>query len=328
MTYASEFILMEPGCGKGSSTLSCGPFSSSSGSLLLMQFLSSGVTMHIESQYQADRALALLVKHRITTMQAAPIFFEQMSELDDFASADLSGMNFAQVGGASVSNTLLNAWHEKGVVLRQAYGSTEAGGGWAARDDTALTEPQKCGRGGMFTSYAIRAESGEMAPCGTQGEVLIKSPCVSPGYWNNNKATDAAFQNGYFHTGDIGVLDENGNLQFIDRIKDIVITGGLNVSTSELERVILELEGLDDVVVIGVPDTRFGETPMAIVHGRGSVSIEQIIEHCNNSVASYKVPRYVAIDAEPLPRLPSGKVDKKSVRSRYLERVGEMKKVR
>jgi len=328
VTYASEFILMEPRCGKGSSVLSCGPFSSSSGSLLLMQFLVSGVSMYIESQYRPQRALELLVNERITTMQAAPIFFEQLAALDEFASADLSEMHFAQVGGAPVADALLNAWRDKGVILRQAYGSTEAGGGWAARDDTALSEPQKCGRGGLFTEYAIRSDDGAFAQPGTAGEVLIRTPCMSPGYWRKPDETEEAFRGGWFHTGDLGVMDERGNLQFIDRIKDIVITGGLNVSTAELERVIRELEGLDDVAVIGVPDDKFGETPMAIVHGRREVTVERIIDHCNRNLSSYKVPRYVVIEQAPLPRLPSGKIDKKVVRQRYRDVASRLDRVR
>src|SRR5690606_17717259 len=131
-----------------------------------------------------------------------------------------------------------------GVVLRQLYGSTEAGGGWGARDDVAVSAPDKCGRGGMFTEYAILGENRGFAPPGTPGEILVRSPCLMVGYWNNPEATQEALRDGWLHTGDLGVLDETGNLTFIDRLKDIIISGGLNISAAEVERVIGELAGV------------------------------------------------------------------------------------
>lgn len=184
MTYASEFALMEPRCARGSSVLSLGPFSSSSGYLLLMQFIALGATLFIETQFRPERALKLLVEHRITTFQGAPIFFERIAAQPEFATADLSNLYWTQVGGARVSPALLKTWRDKGVVLRQLYGSTEAGGGWGARDDAAITEPDKCGRGGMFTEYAIRSENGGFAPPGVAGEILVRSACLMAGYWN------------------------------------------------------------------------------------------------------------------------------------------------
>ena len=329
MTYASEFAIMEPRCARGSRILSLGPFSSASGYLLLMQFIAMGVTIYIESQFKPERALQLLVEKKITNLQGAPIFFERIAALPGFAAADLSNLYWTQVGGATVSPGLLRTWLDKGVTLRQLYGSTEAGGGWGARDDTAISEPQKCGRGGIFTEYAIRGEDGGFAPPGVAGEILVRSPCMTVGYWNNPEATREAMGDGWLRTGDIGVIDENGNVTFVDRLKDIIISGGLNISAAEVERVISDVEGVEEVAVIAAPDPKFGETPLAIVHGDASrLSEEAIVAHCNLRLANYKVPRYVYIDPEPLPRLPSGKISKPILRQRHRDAPTRLARVR
>lgn len=329
MTYAAEFAITEPRCGRGSRALSAGPFSSSSGYLLLMQFTSMGVTSFLESHFKAERALDLLIREKITTFQAAPIFFERIAALPAFADADLSSLYWTQVGGARVSPALLKAWLDKGVVLRQAYGSTEAGGGWGACLDTAISAPEKCGRGGMFTRYAIRGSDGGFAPPGTVGEILINSPCITVGYWNNPEATTEAIRDGWLHTGDIGVMDADGNLTFTDRLKDIIISGGLNISAAEVEKAIAEIDGVDEVAVIAAMDQEFGETPLAIVHGDPDrISVSAIIDHCNMRLTNYKVPRYVAVESAPLPRLPSGKLAKPQLRDRYKDAAARLPKVR
>ncbi|MBL8268628.1 class I adenylate-forming enzyme family protein, partial [Steroidobacter sp.] len=280
LTYASEFVIMEPRCGRGSRVLSVGPFSSSSGYLLLMQFISVGATLYIERHFEAARALRLLVEHQITTFQSAPIFFERIAALPGFADADLSHLYWTQVGGARVSQSLLKAWRDKGVVLRQLYGSTEAGGGWGARDDAAVSAPEKCGRGGIFTEYAILSENGGFAPPGTPGEILVRSPCLMVGYWNNPQATQEAVRDGWLHTGDLGILDDAGNLTFVDRLKDIIISGGLNISAAEIERVISEIDGVKEVAVLSARDADFGETPLAVIYSDdGKVSVPVVIEH-------------------------------------------------
>jgi fatty-acyl-CoA synthase len=329
MTYAAEFALMEPRCGNGGSILATGPYSSASGTLLLLQFLSTGSTIYAQARFTPERSLQLLLRHKITTFLASVIFFERIAALPEFEGADMSSIVFAQISGARVNPALLARYRERGVVLRQAYGSTEAGGAWAARDETAVSEPEKVGRGAMFSEFAIKGENGGFAPAGTPGEILVRSAGLSAGYWNNEAATKDAFRNGWLHTGDLGVLDERGNLTFIDRLKDIIISGGLNISAMEVESVIAEVDGVREVVVLPAKDDQFGETPLAIVHGEaGRISIPAIIAHCNAELSNYKVPRYVAIEAEPLPRLPSGKISKIPLREKYKDAPSFLPKVR
>jgi fatty-acyl-CoA synthase len=313
MAYAAEFALMEPRCGNGGSSLATGPYSSPSGTLLL-QFLSTGSTIYAQARFTPERSLQLLLRHKITTFLASVIFFERIAVLPEFETADLSSIVFAQISGARVNPALLVRYREHGVVLRQAYGSTEAGGAWAARNETAISEPEKAGRGAMFSEFAIKGKDGGFAPAG---------------YWNNEAATKDAFRDGWLHTGDLGVLDERGNLTFIDRFKDFIISGGLNISAMEVESVIAEVDGVREVVVLPAKDEQFGETPLAIVYGEaGRISIPAVIAHCNAQLSNYKVPRYVAIEAEPLPRLPSGKISKIPLREKYKDGPSFLPKVR
>ena len=329
MTYAAEFALMEPRCGNGGSLLSTGPYSSASGTLLLMQFLATGATIYAQSRFTPERALALLQEKKITTFLASVIFFERIAALPEFERADLSTIAFAQISGARVNPALLARYRERGVVLRQAYGCTEAGGAWAARNETAVPEPEKSGPGAMFSEFAIRGENGGFAPAGVPGEILVRSAGLSVGYWNNEAANREAFRDGWLHTGDLGVLDERGNLTFIDRIKDIIISGGLNISAIEVESINAEVAGVKEVVVLPAHDAQFGETPLAVVHADpATISIPAIIEHCNAHLSNYKVPRYVAIEPEPLPRLVSGKIAKRVLREKYKDAASFLSKVR
>ncbi|MFC9361329.1 class I adenylate-forming enzyme family protein, partial [Rhodococcus sp. NPDC057014] len=135
-------------------------------------------------------------------------------------------------------------------------------------------------------------------------------------------------RDGWLHSGDLGTRDGEGRLQFVDRLKDLIITGGINISPVELERVIGEIEGVEEVAVIAAKDPRFGETPAAIVTVTGDVDEVAIVEHCDRLVADYKVPRYVVIRNEPLPRLPSGKLSKTAIRSEYRDVSERFSKVR
>ncbi len=294
-----------------------------------MQFLSVGATIHAQNKFTPELALALLQEKRITTFLASVIFWERIAALPAFESADLSSIRFAQISGARVNPALIERYRDKGLVLRQAYGCTEAGGAWAARDRTATAAPDKCGPGGMFSGYRIILPDGSPAPVGEPGEILIRSDGLTVGYWNDPEQTAKAYRDGWFHSGDRGVMDAEGNLTFIDRIKDIIISGGLNISAMEVEGAIAEIDGVEEVVVIAAADAEFGETPLAVVHGAiDRLSPEAIVRHCRAALASYKVPRYVALEREPLPRLPSTKIDKGALREKYREAPGFLEKVR
>jgi fatty-acyl-CoA synthase len=139
------------------------------------------------------------------------------------------------------------------------------------------------------------------------------------GYWKNPEATAAAFEDGWLKTGDRGFLDAEGYLTFVDRQKDMIITGGFNVSPSEVENVIADFGGIDEVAVIPVPDAKFGETPAACIHAAAPVDAQALFAHCKGRLAGFKLPRYIIASDDRLPRNSNAKIDKKLLVARYAD---------
>jgi fatty-acyl-CoA synthase len=241
-----------------------------------------------------------------------------MAALPDFATVDLSSLELVTVGGARVSVGALEAWLSKGVTIRQIYGMTELGGtSTSNREKDAVTHPEAVGRGSVFTKHRVVRPDGTDCEPGEPGEIIVRGPSVTPGYWRNDEATRQALVDGWFHSGDVGVFGEDGLLRMVDRMKDMIISGGYNIAPSEVEAVISVLPGVEEVAVIPVEDAKFGETPAAIIYTASSLTAEEVVAHCKRHLAPYKVPRYVLFEAAPLPRMASGKLAKRDLRSRY-----------
>jgi fatty-acyl-CoA synthase len=306
-----------------------GPFCTSAGYVVATQYLSYGATVHVEAAFDPDRAIEIIEREKITSLNGAPIFFERMAVSPKFAAANLSSLRFCNVGGARVPNELLKTWLDKKVLLRQLYGQTEAGGQATVNTDKAAIEsPEKCGKGSMFTKIAIMDEHANFCEPNVPGEIVIKGPGVMVRYWDDPETTAKTLVDGWLHTGDLGVVDADGLLTMQDRLKDIIISGGINISAAELERVISELPGVVEVAVISAKDDKFGETPLAIVYSNNSLDAADIIAHCNAELSAFKVPRYVALEAEPLPRLATGKIAKPALRTKYADAHLQLEKLR
>jgi fatty-acyl-CoA synthase len=287
----------------------------------LSQTLIHGGTLHLEPRFEPAAALHAVTEKKITIFTGPPIIFEQIALLPEFAAADLSSLASCAVGGARVSNEMLAVWQEKGVLLRQIYGLTEGGGSVSVMPGAlAAKVPEKCGRGLMFTRLrVVDVATGADCGPGEPGQILVRGPGVFPGYWGNEAATAEALVDGWLHTGDIGVLDEAGYLTYVDRLKDMIISGGLNISPTEVENVIGTFPGVEEVAVIAVSDDKFGETPAALVYARAPVETADLITHCNQRLADYKVPRYVIQVDAPLPRMASGKIAKRALRTDFAD---------
>jgi fatty-acyl-CoA synthase len=252
-------------------------------------------------------------------MNGVPVIWERMAAQPGFDQLELGHMKVAMVGGARVSSELTAAWHRRGVALRHMYGMTEAGGcGSVPRPSDALAHPELCGDGSIFTEVKTVRPDGTDCEPGEEGEIVMRGPAVMAGYWHNPEATSALIQGGWVHSGDIGVIDERGYLRFVDRLKDIIISGGFNVSPTEVENVIgAKVPGVVEVAVIAVPDKEWGETPAAIVYGPDTIDPGAVIDAVRGELAVFKVPRYVIQSAEPLPRMASGKIAKRQLRDQY-----------
>jgi fatty-acyl-CoA synthase len=280
-----------------------------------------GGTLVVEPDLNPSRAVNLIEQHSVRAIFGVPLIFESLSRADEFNDADLSSLQTAIVGGAAVPTDLLKRWAAKGVLLRQIYGMTEAGGvATATQTSDALAHPDSCGIGSIFTEVAVMADDGSVAAPGQQGEIVVRGPGVTPGYWDDAQSTAAAIRDGWLHSGDVGTCDAQGRVTFVDRIKDLIISGGINISPVELEAAIAGLDGVAEVAVIAASDPRFGETPAAIITvapDAGDIDEAAVVAHCEQLLSDYKVPRYVVLRSEPLPRLPSGKIAKQAVREEY-----------
>ena len=327
--YAANWAIEETCPGAGDRVICLAPLNTSAGFIQLMQYTTQGLTLYLMPKFVPLDALRLIERERITCFGAVPAFFEFIAALPEFETADISSLRFATAGGARVSRQLLDNYKAKGVVLRQIYGQTEIGGNATMTPKhLALEAPSQCGWGGIFMDLrVVRPDGSDCAP-GETGEILMRSPGMMKEYWRNPEETSKVIRDGWLYSGDIGMLDEHGMLTFVDRLKDLIISGGLNISAAEVEQVVLEFPGIVEALAIAAPDTKFGETPFVVYHGPGEIDVAALIDYCNANLSNYKVPRYVAFSAEPLPRLATGKLSKPAVRLRYAGQHEHMARVR
>ena len=173
------------------------------------------------------------------------------------------------------------------------------------------------GRPCLYLELDVWDDEGASVAPGERGEVVLRGPKVFKGYWRDPDATAAAFEGGWFHTGDIGVRDDDGYLFIVDRLKDMIVSGGENIAGSEVERVLYEHAAVVEAAVVGRPDARWGEVPVAyvVVTPGATVTPDELVEHCRLQLAKFKVPKAVTL-IDALPRNPSGKVLKRELRNR------------
>ena len=294
------------------------PLNTTAGGMQMLHSLIQGGTAYVDDMFDAAKVLETIVRDRISIFCAAPIFLQRIADLPEFADADVSCIQVSFTGGAAVAPKLLKAWGDKGVRVRQMYGQSEMGGwGTVTPPRLAFDHPDKCGFGGPLRDIGIIDEKGTFLGANQMGQIVMRGPGSMLGYWNDPEATAKTMVDGWIRTGDLGIIDENGMLRFVDRLKDIIISGGLNISAAEIERVLMDYPGIEEAAVIAAPDEKFGETPFAIVYGQAEIEVASLIAHCNDNLSGYKVPRYVAVHREPLQRLATGKISKPILRTRY-----------
>ena len=276
-----------------------------------------GATVILEPSFDAARSLALIEEKRVTTMMGVPANYLFMAQEPGFDDVDLSSLRTAVVGGAPMPEALLATWQERGVEIVQGYGLTEAAPNVLCLPPEEATRKRGfAGKPYPHVDVALRdVETGELLTGAATGELLVQGPNVFPGYWRNPEATAAAFADGWLLTGDVAERDEEGFYRIVGRLKDMVISGGENVYPAELESVLFEHDAVADVAVIGVPDTRWGEACVAfVVLEPGAVAdAEELLGHCRERLAKFKVPREVRFVAE-LPRSGMNKVAKDELR--------------
>lgn len=320
MNAMVEALLMDAAPSQDTSMLLTFPLFTSAGVYIaLPRMLARGGKLVLMREFEPRRALELIARHRINQVNGTPVMWERMAAEPDFEAYDLSHLKVALTGGARLAETVLAAFHRRGVALRQSYGQTESGGAATiARVDDALSHPECCGDGGVFTKVVVVRADGTRCDAGEAGEIVIHGPNTMQGYWRNLEKTGEAVIDGWLRTGDLGVADEMGRLRFLDRLSNLIVSGGRSLSPNALEAAIGTVEGVTEVAVVAVPDAELGQGAAAIVYAvSGDVARSAIDDRLAQSPETADALRHLVLRETPLPRLASGKVDRKGLRDEY-----------
>ena len=248
---------------------------------------------------------------RITHLLGVPTNFLMLAQQPGFDTADFSHIVCIGVGGAAAPLSLIEAYGAKGIKLQQGWGMTETGPlGLMLSGEKALSKVGSSGLPPLYARLKICDPEGNEVKPGETGELMIKSPTVTPGYWNRPEANKQSFTaDGWFHTGDAAKQDEDGYYYIVDRWKDMFISGGENVYPVEVENVIYQLDGVLENAVIGIPHEKWGEVGRAFVVLKPGSNLDEaaILGHCGSQLARYKVPKEVRF-LDELPHNATGKV--------------------
>ena len=259
-----------------------------------------GARVVLERSFDAARALELIESEQVTTMMGVPANYLLMAEAPGFATADLSSLRLAVVGGAPMPVPLLDTWAERGIEIVQGYGLTEAAPNvLCLPPEDARRKAGSAGKPYPYVECRIAAD----------GELLVRGPNVFAGYWRNPEASAAAFRDGWLLTGDVAERDDEGNYTLRGRIKELVVSGGENVYPAEVEAVLHDHRAVVEAAVVGVPDERWGEVCVAYVVTRAPLDEAELRAHCTERLARFKVPKAFHT-VEALPRNSLGKVVK------------------
>lgn len=272
--------------------------------------------------------LAAIERYRITIGSLVPTMIIRILEDAAFGRHDISSLRIISYGTSPMAAEWIRRTMQAfpGVKMQQVYGLTETSPVLAILDEhaheKALAGREELLRAGgrplAGVDLRIIGADGREAPLGESGEIVVRGPQVCAGYHARPSETADAFRDGWFHTGDVGRVDGEGYLYVLDRKKDMIITGGENVYSSEVEAAIYQHPGVHEVAVVGVPDARFGEALCAVIVPApgATLTTEAIIEHCRSRIGGYKIPRRVAI-VEALPKSAMGKTLKQELRRQY-----------
>jgi long-chain acyl-CoA synthetase len=261
-------------------------------------------------------------RERVTHTVLVPTMINLLTQFPDLARFDLSSLEVLAYGGSPMAPDLVRRIRQllPKVGLLQVYGLSETGflTGLQDRehtDDRLLS----CGRPSPGVDLRVVDETGREVETGRHGELVARGGNVMRGYWNSPEETARAFRDGFFRTGDVGYQDASGYFYILDRLKDMIVTGGENVYSGEVEAVIYQHPAISEVAVFGIPDPRWGEVVMACVVLKPAMAlgVDELIAHCRRALANYKVPRRIEFVQTELPKNGSGKILKRLLRDRF-----------
>ena len=276
-----------------------------------------GGTLFVMREWDPVKFLYLMADPEvgITHTIGVPVQYQMLAALQEFRLATFSTLRMAGVGAAPVPRALLDTWSKKGVHLAQSYGLTEAFSVAILPPHKAAARVGSAGHRMLHTRLRIFGPDNKELPAGQVGEIRIRGPAVTPGYWRNQQETDRAFENGWFKTGDAGRMDEDGTVWIVDRYKEMYISGGENIYPAEVENALSQMPEISMAAVVGVAHEKWGQVGFAAVQLKPDcqVSEQQIKDFCGERLARYKVPHHVRI-VDSLPISAQGKLLKNKVR--------------
>jgi len=322
VTWNCVNVLIDTDLQSDEVALVCAPlFHVAALNMISMPTFLKGGTVVLMGQFDPDEVLDLVARRRVTVLFGVPAMFNAMAQTAGWSSADLSSLRRVLCGGAPVPLATIQTYQARDVVFLQGYGMTETSpGALFLGAERAVEKAGTAGVASFFTDVrVVRADGEEVAP-GEKGEVVVAGPNLMLGYWDPAIAAPEPVggRGAWFHSGDVAVVDDEGYVTIVDRLKDMIISGGENVYPAEVEDAIYGHPAVAECAVIGVPDERWGEVGRAVVVVRPEARLDEaeLLDHLDGRLARYKLPRSVVF-ADSLPRSGAGKVLKNELRRRF-----------
>ncbi|MDH6431913.1 fatty-acyl-CoA synthase [Streptomyces sp. SAI-144] len=287
--------------------------------VFLLPYLAVGATNIILDAPDGDRLFDLIEQGRADSLFAPPTVWIGLSNRPDFATRDLSGLRKAYYGASIMPVPVLERLRERlpKLAFYNCFGQSEIGPlATVLAPDEHKGRMDSCGRTVLFVDARVVDENGKDVPDGTPGEIVYKSPQLCEGYWGKPEETEAAFRDGWFHSGDLAVRDAHGYFTIVDRVKDVINSGGVLVASRQVEDALYTHDAVAEVAVIGLPDERWIEAVTAVVVPRGEVTEAELLDHAREKLSHFKAPKRVVF-VDELPRNASGKILKRELRDRF-----------
>ncbi len=299
------------------------PLFHAAGSIAVLATVWNGGRHVVLPAFDPAHALDLVAEERVTHTLVVPTMLSALSTEQHARPRDVSSLRHIAHGGAPVATDTLRRAHDAfpEAELMHLYGTTETSpiATILPHEERVLDAPQarSCGQPAIGVEVRVIDGDGRPVPVSVVGELAIRGPNVMAGYWNKPDQTAAALVNGWYRSGDLGYQDDRGYLYLVDRAKDMIVTGGENVYSTEVEEALYRHPAVAEAAVFGIPDARWGEAVHAVVLPRSRVTAAELSAHCRALIANYKVPKTIELRSEPLPKSAAGKLLKRRLREAY-----------
>jgi long-chain acyl-CoA synthetase len=299
------------------------PMFHTGGTIAMMATVWSGGTHVMMPSFDPDLALDLIEREGVTHTLLVPTMLAAAASAQLSRPRDVSSLRYLSHGASPITTETLKRTRRAfpGAELLHVYGTTETTPitTLLPHEERILDTPRagSCGQPAVGVDVRVIDASGAEVPPAVVGEIIVRSPSVMTGYWQKPEETAAVLAGDWYRTGDLGYQDEESYLYLVDRAKDMIVSGGESIYSTEVESALSSHPSVDEVAVFGVPDERWGEAVHAVVVCRTDVTADELIAHCRARIARFKVPKRIELRAEPLPKSAAGKILKRDLRDLY-----------